>query len=90
MTDPQDRIEYLLLAQKQNETLDLLIGGVKLITQMGPEGIREAANSHPEIVLTAIESMADIIAVQRDEINKLTEYQFEIYDVIEKAANANQ
>jgi len=88
MTDPQDRIEYFESLHKQSAASKLILDAVQTLVKIGPEGVKAVAESCPEIILTAIKELSDVIELQRKEINDLNEKLFEIYDEIEKAANA--
>jgi len=88
MTDPQDRIDYFETLHKMDDATKLILDAVKLIVAGGPDMVKVVAESDPAIILTGLQTLADVVELQRKDINDLNEKLFEIYDEIEKAANA--
>lgn len=81
------RTEYLETLHQQAEATKLLLGGAAMIQIGGEDGIREIAQSNPEIILAAISGLAGVIQIQHEQHIKLAEDYFEILDSMEELAD---
>ena len=82
MNDP--KIEYLESVHKKDAAIALMLNGIDLIMQGGPEGISEVARTQPDTLLQAFHMLAGVIQEMRADINEHVEARFELIDALEQ------
>jgi|KBSMisStaDraftv2_1062788.scaffolds.fasta_scaffold90135_6 hypothetical protein len=81
MTDMHEaRMAHLATIQELSTLVDSLEAPMQIMTGLGTDGIVSIAESDPQLLLTGLKTMHNIIGKQKKMINELTELWYEAMD----------
>lgn len=69
---------------KKNAAVELMMRGAQAVLDGGVEGIQEAAKSCPELIITILVNMVQLVALQQEEIREHFEARLRLMDAIEE------
>lgn len=84
------KIDYLQHLHDQSVRTSRLVENLTVVTSLTPEGLKDLATSHPDVVLKAFDVLGDLIQNQRETINSLAEDWMSALDALERIAQMQQ
>lgn len=81
MTDRSEELQTLLA---MNATVDAMKHGLNLILQGGEEGIKEAAEIAPELIIYNLQTLVELVDVMQQNYNEVVLENHELRDQLEQ------
>ena len=78
------KLEYLRIVHEKQEIYKRILDGAEMVKKGGIEGIQHVAQTNPEVLLIAFESLTRLVENQQKEHLSLIEDYFALLDITDK------